>query len=121
MGSNLLHLANTRLGWVELSIGPVILTSHPPYLPLTSLLPFSYVGNMYESPKQTVPTLDAKGIESVRRDGCPAVSKLLEQSLRMLFSGRDLSVVKAYVEAQWTKILSNRVSIQDFVFAREVR
>ena len=51
----------------------------------------------------------------------PLINALLMQSLRMLFTSKDLSKVKAYVEAQWTKILSNRVSIQDFVFAREVR
>lgn len=35
-----------------------------------------YVGYMYESPSQTTPTYDAKGIETVRRDGCPAVAKV---------------------------------------------
>ena len=29
--------------------------------------------------------------------------------------------VKAYVEAQWGKILAGRVSVADFVFAKEVR
>ena len=29
--------------------------------------------------------------------------------------------VKEYVERQWTKILSGRVSLADFVFAKEVR
>lgn len=29
--------------------------------------------------------------------------------------------VKDYVERQWTKILSGRVSLADFVFAKEVR
>ena len=51
----------------------------------------------------------------------PRPSSPPTQSLRILFNSKDLSKVKAYVEAQWTKILSNRVSIQDFVFAREVR
>lgn len=62
-----------------------------------------------------------QGIETIRRDSCPAVSKLLEQSLRMLFSGRDLTAVKAYLRRQWTKILANRVSVKDFIFAKEVR
>lgn len=35
-----------------------------------------YVGYMYESPEQDEPVFDAKGIETVRRDGCPAVSKV---------------------------------------------
>lgn len=35
-----------------------------------------YVGYMYESADQKQPVYDAKGIETVRRDGCPAVSKV---------------------------------------------
>ena len=30
-------------------------------------------------------------------------------------------IIPIWTAMQWTKILSNRVSIQDFVFAREVR
>lgn len=48
----------------------------------------------------------------MRRDGCPAVSKMLEASLRLLFSTADLSLVKSYCTRQWTKILANRVSVQ---------
>lgn len=35
-----------------------------------------YVGNMYESVDQTEAEFCAKGIETVRRDGCPVVSKV---------------------------------------------
>lgn len=35
-----------------------------------------YAGHSYESPDQTQPIFDAKGIETVRRDGCPAASKV---------------------------------------------
>lgn len=31
---------------------------------------------MYESPNQETPVYNAKGIETVRRDGCPAVAKV---------------------------------------------
>ena len=31
---------------------------------------------MYETPDQKDPVFDAKGIETVRRDGCGAVSKV---------------------------------------------
>ncbi|KAJ3193236.1 DNA polymerase zeta [Irineochytrium annulatum] len=41
-----------------------------------------YVGFMFESPNQVEPGFDAKGIETVRRDGCPAVAKTLEQTLK---------------------------------------
>ena len=35
-----------------------------------------YVGYKYESPDQSKPVYEAKGIETVRRDGCPAVAKV---------------------------------------------
>ena len=34
-----------------------------------------------------------QGIETVRRDGCPALVKMMEKSLRLLFTSRDLSQV----------------------------
>jgi len=48
----------------------------------------------------------------VRRDGCPAVAKMLESVLRVLFSTADLSLVRSYCCRQWGKILANRVSVQ---------
>ncbi|XP_021772931.1 DNA polymerase zeta catalytic subunit-like [Chenopodium quinoa] len=80
-----------------------------------------YVGYSYESLSQPEPMFDAKGIETVRRDTCPAVAKTLEKSLRMFFECQDISKVKAYLQRQWSRILSGRISIQDFVFAKEVR
>ena len=46
-----------------------------------------------ETCMQAVPGFDAKGIETVRRDTCPAVAKTMERSLRLLFATRDLSEV----------------------------
>ena len=43
-----------------------------------------------------VPGFDAKGIETVRRDTCPAVAKTMERSLRLLFATRDLSEVRPH-------------------------
>ena len=37
-----------------------------------------YVGYMYETLDQKEPVFDAKGIETVRRDACPAVAKVLK-------------------------------------------
>ncbi|KAF9669963.1 hypothetical protein SADUNF_Sadunf13G0019200 [Salix dunnii] len=80
-----------------------------------------YVGYSYESADQIEPMFDAKGIETVRRDTCAAVAKIMEQSLRIFFDSQDISEVKTYLQRQWTRILSGRVSLQDFVFAKEVR
>ena len=40
-----------------------------------------YVGYKYESPDQTQPEFEAKGIETVRRDSCSAVAKVTEPSI----------------------------------------
>jgi len=67
------------------------------------------------------PSFDAKGIETVRRDTCPAVSKIMEKTIRILFETHDLSSVKKYLQRQWMKIIQEKISLQDFVFAKEVK
>jgi DNA polymerase zeta len=80
-----------------------------------------YVGFKYENHKNVTPAFDAKGIETVRRDGTPAQQKIEEAALKILFRTSDLSLVKDYFRRQCDKILSNRASIQDFCFAKEVK
>lgn len=80
-----------------------------------------YVGYMYETVDQTEPVYEAKGIETVRRDGCPAVAKMLEKTLRTLFETRDVSAVKRYVCRQFGKICGGKANLQDFTFAKEFR
>ena len=66
-------------------------------------------------------SFDAKGIETVRRDTCPVVQKMLSKSLRMLFTNPDLSAIKAYHQRQYRKMLAGNVSWIDFVFCKEVK
>ncbi|XP_018317331.1 DNA polymerase zeta catalytic subunit [Mycetomoellerius zeteki] len=80
-----------------------------------------YCGYMYETRDQEKPEFLAKGIETVRRDGCPAVSKILEKALKILFETKDVSLVKQYVIKQFDKIFQRRVSILDLTFAKEFR
>ena len=71
-----------------------------------------YVGRMFETPRDETAVLDAKGIELVRRDSCPAVAKMLRCSLCTLFESRSLTAVREYVQRQFTRMLANRVSLQ---------
>lgn len=100
---------------------PVKLKFEKVYLPCVLQTKKRYVGYMYETLDQKEPVFDAKGIETVRRDSCPAVAKILEKSLRCLFETRDLSLVKKYVQRQCTKLMEGRASLQDFTFAKEYR
>lgn len=100
---------------------PVKLKLEKVYQPCILQTKKRYVGYMYESADQVEPVYEAKGIETVRRDGCPAAVKMLEKTLRILFETCDVSKVKEYVCRQFTKILAGRCSIQDLIFAREFR
>lgn len=56
---------------------PVKLKLEKIYQPCILQTKKRYVGFSYESPQQVEPKYDAKGIETVRRDGCPAIAKVL--------------------------------------------
>ncbi|XP_020492360.3 DNA polymerase zeta catalytic subunit [Labrus bergylta] len=100
---------------------PVKLKFEKVYLPCVLQTKKRYVGYMYETLDQKEPVFDAKGIETVRRDGCPAVSKILERSIKLLFETRDISQVKQFVQRQCVKVLDGRASMQDLTFAKEYR
>ena len=100
---------------------PVKLKFEKVYFPCVLLAKKRYVGFKYESKTQKEPEFDAKGIETVRRDGTPAEQKIEETALKILFRTSDLSQVKKYFQRQCTKIMKDRVSIQDFCFAKEVK
>lgn len=81
-----------------------------------------YCGFKYESLDQIRPEFEAKGIETVRRDCCPAAARMLEMSLRIQFTTKDVNEVKRYVQHQFVKIMSGKLSnIQDFIFARQYK
>jgi DNA polymerase zeta len=100
---------------------PIKLKFEKVYHPCVLLAKKRYVGFKYERRNQTVPDFDAKGIETVRRDGTPAEQKIEENALKVLFRTADLSQVKAFFQQQCSKIMRGKVSIQDFCFAKEVK
>ncbi|KAH6874945.1 hypothetical protein B0T10DRAFT_200742 [Thelonectria olida] len=105
----------------EMNPQPIKLKFEKVYHPCVLLAKKRYVGYKYESPDQINPEFDAKGIETVRRDGTPAEQMIEEKTLRLLFETADLSQIKAYFQQQCGKIMRNNVSVQDFCFAKEVR
>ncbi|XP_064595699.1 uncharacterized protein LOC135462216 [Liolophura sinensis] len=100
---------------------PIKLKFEKVYQPCVLQTKKRYFGYMYETPDQKEPVFDAKGVETVRRDNCPAVSKILEKCIKVLFASRDVSLIKQYVLKQCVKLLQGRVSLQDCIFAKEYR
>ncbi|GAA5899314.1 DNA-directed DNA polymerase [Sporobolomyces salmoneus] len=99
---------------------PIKLKFEKVYLPCVLLAKKRYVGFKYEHLSELEPEFDAKGIETVRRDGIPATQKMQEKCLKILFRSSDLSQVKEYCWQQWTKLRAGDVSPQDFVIAKKV-
>ncbi len=99
---------------------PVELKLEKVYRACVLLAKKRYAGAAHAAPGAPA-TFDAKGIETVRRDACPAAAKILERALRTLFAGADLSAVRRCLERQLGRVLAGRASPADFVFAKEVR
>lgn len=102
---------------------PMKLKFEKVYHPCALMSKKRYVGFASESPDQAdTPAFDAKGIETVRRDSCALVAKLLERSLKILARTNDLAQVREYVQRQFSKVLAGaRHNLADFVFCKEVR
>lgn len=93
----------------EINPSPVTLKMEKVYQPCFLLTKKRYVGYSYESPDQSKPVFDAKGIETVRRDTCAAVSKTMEQSLRMYFESQDIDKVWSQLSLFSPDILSEKL------------
>merc|ERR1711920_1192861 len=100
---------------------PVKLTLEKVYQPCCLISKKRYVGYKYESSDQMVPKFDAKGIETVRRDGFPLQAEALEKVIRMLFETKDISKVRGYLEQLWNGMLMESLPLEKFIFAKEVR
>lgn len=61
---------------------PVKLQFEKLYHPCILAAKKRYVGFKYENKDQVEPVWEAKGIETVRRDSCPAVQKIVQKCLR---------------------------------------
>ncbi|KIK70996.1 hypothetical protein GYMLUDRAFT_33098 [Collybiopsis luxurians FD-317 M1] len=104
-----------------LNPAPVKLKFEKVYHPCVLMAKKRYVGFKYEHVDDKEPVFEAKGIETVRRDGIPAQQKMTENCLKILFRTQNLSEVKQYCYESWTRLLENRVPVQDFIFAKEVK
>jgi hypothetical protein len=94
------------------------------YSPLILLSKKHYAGYKYEDlnqVKKDEKTFEAKGIETVRRDTCEAVSKITEKVLKILFERKDLSLVKDYLYRCLDKLFTGKIVLKDLIFAKEVR
>lgn len=69
---------------------------------------------------ESVPVFEAKGIHSVRKNSCPLASAILENSLKTLFSTRDVSALYDYLVKAWTSVYKGEIPLSSYVFSQEI-
>nr|XP_046916291.1 DNA polymerase zeta catalytic subunit-like [Dermatophagoides farinae] len=99
---------------------PICLKLEKIYQPCIIMAKKRYCGYAYDSATDQA-RFDAKGIETIRRDGCPLTGKIMERCIRILFdSNGNVESLKPYLQHQFDRILSGRISqLSDFIFARQ--
>jgi len=75
----------------------------------------------YDSPEQKVPSFEAKGIETIRKDQCSLTQKILRNALVTVFQEKDLGKLKEYLHRQWALIHAGRLPVSDFILTGRVR
>lgn len=46
---------------------------------------------------------------------------MVERCIKVLFTTRDVSQVRSYVQRQFSKMFAGRIGLQDYIFAKEYR
>ena len=105
----------------QLNPKPIMLRFEKVYHPCILMAKKRYVARKWEV-SNSIPVFDAKGIETVRRDSCPLIAKVMEKFLTILFNNdNNVSLGKKYLEQVWMKMRNDYYPISDYIFANEVK
>ncbi|OIR58514.1 MAG: DNA polymerase delta catalytic subunit [Amphiamblys sp. WSBS2006] len=96
---------------------PVQLCFEKVYFPYLLIAKKRYAGLYWTRPDKH-DKMDAKGIESVRRDNCPIVQKVITTALDMLLLHRDADAAGRYVKQAVSDLLQNRLDISELVITK---
>merc|ERR1719510_2870756 len=89
-------------------IRPIHLEFEKVYCPYLLMNKKRYAGLYWTNPVQ-YDKLDAKGIETVRRDNCGLVRQLVETCLRTILIDKSIDGAMAYVKQTISELLQNKV------------
>ena len=99
---------------------PIKLVLEKVYFPCCLMTKKRYVGKAYDSANGE-PRIDAKGIETIRRDTCPAVAVTLERIVNTVFSDPNEATLQKACIDEFMRILCGKIPLRFFVFQNQVR
>ena len=98
-------------------IKPIKLEFEKVYFPYLLINKKRYAGMYWTNPEKP-DKLDAKGIETVRRDNCELVRELLDTSLNKILRDRDVAGAIQYVKNVISDLLMNKIDLSLLVITK---
>lgn len=96
---------------------PIKLEFEKAYLPYLLMKKKRYAGLLWTSPEKH-DYLDAKGLETVRRDNCLLASETMQRCLDLLLLERDPRAAEQYVRKVVSRLHNNEVSISLLIITK---
>merc|ERR1719412_3406539 len=103
----------------EKFIKPIKLEFEKVYFPYLLINKKRYAGLYYPRPDQ-YDKIDCKGIETVRRDNCPMVAKMMNTCLQKILVERNPNGAVDFVKQTISDLLCNRIDISQLVITKEL-
>jgi DNA polymerase delta subunit 1 len=100
-------------------IRPIKLEFEKVYFPYLLMNKKRYAGLYWTNPEK-YDKLDAKGIETVRRDNCGLVRQVVETCLRTILIDKSIAQAKAYVKQVISDLLQNKVDLSLLVITKSL-
>ncbi|KAB5594953.1 DNA polymerase type-B family catalytic domain containing protein [Ceratobasidium theobromae] len=98
-------------------VQPIKLEFEKVYFPYLLISKKRYAGLYWTNPKK-YDKMDAKGIETVRRDNCRLVQTVIDTCLRKMLIDRDVKGAEEYTKQTIADLLQNRVDMSQLVITK---
>ncbi|TPX37785.1 DNA-directed DNA polymerase [Synchytrium endobioticum] len=96
---------------------PINLDFEKVYFPYLLINKKRYAGLYWTTPEK-FDKLDAKGIETVRRDNCGLVKTVIDTSLRMILIDRDVVGAQEFTKGIIADLLQNKIDLSQLVISK---
>ncbi|KAH8913320.1 hypothetical protein BT69DRAFT_1185971, partial [Atractiella rhizophila] len=96
---------------------PIRLEFEKVYFPYLLISKKRYAGLYWTKPEK-YDKMDAKGIETVRRDNCRLVQTVIETSLNKMLIDRDVQAAQSYVKQIISDLLQNKIDMSQLVITK---
>merc|ERR1719429_840387 len=100
-------------------VKPIKLEFEKVYFPYLLINKKRYAGLYFTKP-DTYDKIDCKGIETVRRDNCPMVAKMMNTCLQKILVERNPNGAVDFVKQTISDLLCNRIDISQLVITKEL-